>query len=267
MATARLCNHGAVTGANRDVLRVGTPENVGIGYDVAGLGSRMIAQLLDNLIVGLLLLLVTVAVAALFSSNDSRSVALTVLAAAGVDIFAYIGYFAGCEMVSGGRTPGKSANQLRVLDITGAAPRPGQLLVRNVARIVDVFLGLGVVVMFVNGHSRRIGDFLAGTVVVRVRPAVSFAAAAAPPPLLLRTPDAGPLIDGAHRLGERELGAISTLLGRPGLEPSLRARLAREMSTRLLDRLQLPPEAPERQWPAELFLERLYLQLEAQRSR
>jgi hypothetical protein len=135
-------------------------------------------------------------------------------------------------------------------------------LLRNVARIIDVVIGLGVVVMFWNRQSRRVGDLLAGTIVVRVQPAVSFAAAVSPPPVMLRTPDAGPVIDGVDRLGDRELSAIRTFLTRPGIEPPLRARLALDMTTRLLDRMQLPAAAPERQWPPELFLERLYLQLQ-----
>jgi uncharacterized RDD family membrane protein YckC len=262
-----LCNDDGVSGANHDTLRVGTSENVGIGYDIAGLGSRMIAQLLDTLIAGVLVGAVTVGIAGAVGSGDASTVALAVLAAAGTGILVYIGYFTVSELVSGGRTPGKTAGQLRVLDISGSAPRPAQLLVRNVARIVDVFLGVGVIVMFCNAHSRRIGDFLAGTVVVRVRPAIALASVVAPPPVMLRTPDAGPVIDGVDRFGDRELGAIRTFLARPGLEPPLRARLAGEISTRLLDRLELPPGAPERQWPAELFLERLYLQLLARGRR
>jgi uncharacterized RDD family membrane protein YckC len=256
-----------VSGANHDTLRVGTSENVGIGYAIAGLGSRMIAQMLDTLIAGLLVAVVGIAIAASVGSGDPGNLALAVLAVAGVSTVVYVGYFTISEMVSGGRTPGKAAGQLRVLDISGSAPRAAQLLVRNVARIVDVFLGVGVVVMFCNAHSRRIGDYLAGTVVVRVRPAMSLAAVAAPPPVLLRTPDAGPLIDGVDRFGDRELGAIRTFLSRPGLDPPLRARLAGDISSRLLDRLELPAGAPERQWPAELFLERLYLQLQARTRR
>ncbi|MGH7723559.1 MAG: RDD family protein [Candidatus Dormibacteria bacterium] len=248
--------------SQHDVLRVSTSDNVGIGYDIAGLGSRFIAQLLDSLIVGAIALVAVIAVNNAVSSSDPQNLVLGGLAAAGVALFVYVGYFTVCEVATGGRTPGKSAGQLRVLDTSGAAPTAAQLLLRNVARFVDVLLGLGVVVMFWNSQSRRIGDLLAGTVVVRVRPAVSFAAAVAPPPVLLRTPDAGPVIDGVERLGERELSAIRTLLARPGLEPPLRARLALDMSSRLLDRMQLPAAAPERQWPPELFLERLYLQLQ-----
>ncbi|MEO8897665.1 MAG: hypothetical protein ABI352_00420, partial [Candidatus Dormibacter sp.] len=95
----------------------------------------------------------------------------------------------------------------------------------------------------------------------------SFAAVVAPPPVMVRTPDAGPPIDGVDRLGDRELAAIRTFLSRPGLAPPLRARLAGDMSNRLLDRMQVPVNAPERQWAAELFLERLYLQLGARGSR
>lgn len=251
---------------SHDVLRVSTSDNVGIGYDIAGLGSRFIAQLLDSLIVGVIAFIVNIGVLGALSQTDTRDSVLAGLAAAGITLFVYIGYFTLCEVSTGGRTPGKSAGQLRVLDISGAAPTAGQLLLRNVARIVDVIAGLGVVVMFWNRQSRRIGDLLAGTIVVRVRPSLSLAAVVAPPPVMVRTPDAGPAIDGVDRLGERELSAIRTFLTRPGLEPPLRARLALDMTTRLLDRMQLPPAAPERQWPPELFLERLYLQLQARAS-
>jgi uncharacterized RDD family membrane protein YckC len=249
-----------------DVLRVSTSDNVGIGYDIAGLGSRFIAQLLDSLIVGVIAFIVDIGVLGIVSRSDTQDSVLAGLAAAGIALVVYVAYFTLCELSTGGRTPGKSAGQLRVLDISGSAPTAGQLLLRNLARVIDVIAGLGVVVMFWNRQSRRIGDLLAGTIVVRVRPTLSLSAVVAPPPVLLRTPDAGPAIDGVDRLGDRELSAIRTFLTRPGLEPPLRARLALDMTTRLLDRMQVPPAAPERQWPPELFLERLYLQLQARAS-
>ncbi len=249
--------------SQHDVLRVSTADNVGIGYDIAGLGSRFIAQLLDSLIVGVIALIVNIAVLGAINPSNAQDSLLAALAVGGITLFVYIGYFTLCEVSTGGRTPGKSAGQLRVLDISGGAPTSGQLLLRDLARIIDVLAGLGVVVMFWNRQSRRIGDLLAGTVVVRIRPTLSLAGMVAPPPVMLRTPDAGPAIDGVDRLGDRELTAIRTFLTRPGLEPPLRARLALDMSTRLLDRMQVPPAAPERHWPPELLLERLYLQLQS----
>ncbi len=253
--------------SHHDVLRVSTADNVGIGYDIAGLGSRIIAQLLDALIVGVIAIVVAMALVAVINPTDARNSVLAGLATAGVTLFVYVGYFTVCEVASGGRTPGKTAGRLRVLDVSGGAPTAGQLLLRNVARIVDVILGVGAIVMFWNSQSRRIGDLLAGTVVVRTREAVSLGAVASPPPVLLRTPDAGPAIDGIDRLGGPELDAVRTFLARPGMEPALRARLAREIGSRLLDRMHLAATAPERQWPPELFLERLYLQLQARATR
>jgi uncharacterized RDD family membrane protein YckC len=251
---------GVSTGYH-DMLRVSTSDNVGIGYDIAGLGSRTIAQIIDTLIVGVVILAVNIGLAGALGAGNVQDRPLLILAIAGVELFVYVGYFMACEMVTGGRTPGKAAGHLQVLDISGAAPTRGQLLIRNIARVVDI-LGVGVVVMFCSRHSRRVGDFLAGTVVVRVRPTAAFAAAGPPPPVMLRTPDAGPVIDGVDRLGGRELAAIRTFLSRPGLTPPLRARLAGDMAARLLDRMQMPAGAPERLWPPELFLERLYLQLQ-----
>ena len=243
------------------MLRVSTSDNVDIGYDIAGIGSRMIAQLIDTLIAGTAAFIAAAVVLAAFGAPSTDQGLLPPLAAGGVALLVYIGYFALCELSTGGRTPGKAAGQLRVLDLAGGAPTSAQLLLRNLARVVDTVLGVGIVVMFANRQSRRVGDLLAGTVVVRGRAPVSLAAVVAPPPVMLRTPDPGPGIDGVDRLGERELAAIRTFLTRPGIEPPVRARLAAEMSGRLFERLQLPLAAPERRWPPELFLERLYLQL------
>src|SRR5207237_293888 len=62
-------------------------------------------------------------------------------------------------------------------------------------------------------------------------------------------------------LGNAEWGALRTFLSRPGMAPDQRARLAAVIAERLCERLGLAPGAPERQWPPELLLERLYLQL------
>jgi hypothetical protein len=116
--------------------------------------------------------------------------------------------------------------------------------------------------MFFQPQCRRLGDLGAGTIVVRDRAMVTLAAAVAPPAIILRTPDAGPTIDGLDRIGTFERDALRVFLSRPGLNPKLRADLAGDISKRLLDRLGLPPGAPERLWPPELFIERVYLQLE-----
>jgi len=254
-----------VNSSQLDTISVKTSDNVTLGYSVAGLGSRLVAQILDNLIalpVTLVAILLYGAVASVFVTSAEG----TGFADAGAGFFAgfvYFGYFFVAEVVTGGKTPGKSAMGLRVIRVDGSAADFGALAVRNVLRIVDVGAVLiGIVIMFFQPQTRRLGDLGAGTIVVRDRAMVSLAAAVAPPPVILRTPDAGPPIDGLDRVGGFERDALRVFLSRPGLSPKLRADLAADIAKRLLDRLGLPPGAPERLWPPELFIERVYLQLD-----
>ena len=247
-----------------DTLRVQTADNVSLGYSIAGVGSRVAAQLVDNAVALTLVFLVLLAAGGVVSgASTGQGLAWGAGAAAAFAGFVYFGYFLVYEAVSGGRTLGKLALGLRVVRVDGSAPDFTAILVRNVVRIVDLGLfGIGIVVMFFHPLSRRLGDLAAGTVVVRERSSLSLATAAAPPPVILRTPDPGPCIDGIERLGAPEQNALRMFLSRAGLTPPLRARLAGDLAARLCERLQLPPSAPERMWPPELFIERLYLQLE-----
>jgi uncharacterized RDD family membrane protein YckC len=246
-----------MSAVQHDLLEIRTAENVGVGYDIAGLGSRILAFLLDLVVVSLILLVMELFLIALLPDGGAGAGLISV----GVAFFSITGYFVIAEATSAGRTPGKRALSLRVVRGDGGAPGAPEAVVRTLVRYVDLLFGIGLFFMFFDVRYRRLGDFAAGTVVVRER-----RAQALPPPptaLLLRTPDAGPAIDGLDALGAREAGALRTFLTRPGLSPEQRTRIAAQLAARLLDRLGLPANAPERQWPPELFVERLYLQLSA----
>jgi uncharacterized RDD family membrane protein YckC len=257
-----------VNSTQLDTISVKTADNVTLGYTIAGLGSRIVAQLLDNLVavpLTLVALLLFGAVASHFVTTNEGSA----FAAAADGLFAtfvYFGYFLVAEAVTAGRTPGKSAMGLRVIRVDGSSVDFAAVAVRNVIRVIDVGVVLiGLVVMFFQPQTRRLGDLAAGTIVVHERAPVSLAAAVAPPPVMLRTPDAGPAIDGLDRLGAFEQDALRVFLSRQGLTPALRAGLATDIARRLLDRLALPANAPERLWPPELLIERVYLQLDQRR--
>ncbi len=245
-----------------DIQKVRTADNVQIGYTVAGIPSRLLAFLVDMLLNLAVLAVAGIAASAIYSALGSSGGIAEALALTLFSLMFLVGhflYFAILEATSAGRTPGKRAMGLRVVRVDGSAPGLSEALVRNIARIADYFLAFGLFVAFFNQRSRRIGDLLAGTMVVRERTAVTQAQVLAP--VLLRTPDAGPGIDHLDRLGQHEYGVIRTFLSRPGLPPDQRARLALQIAQRLFERMELPAEAPERMWPPELFLERLYLQL------
>jgi uncharacterized membrane protein SpoIIM required for sporulation/uncharacterized RDD family membrane protein YckC len=156
-------------------VRVGTPEQVELGFEVADLGSRFLALLIDGLI-----LLSSVVALVLLGGWLARVLDLPPLLS-GVGMAALIlilflvtwGYFVYFEGFQGGRTPGKRWTGIRVihegsqpLTLRGAA-------IRNLVRVIDVqpvFTCLvGGVAMWVHPRTQRLGDMAAGTLVIRDR--------------------------------------------------------------------------------------------------
>lgn len=168
-------------GSPADVV-VSTPERVSFGYETAGLGTRFLAQAIDLLILGGTLsalgTLVVLGDGALAASLPRSSSELLAAGEVIVLLILGVGYFPVSEALWSGKTVGKLALRLRVVDARGGPVGVAQVLVRNIMRLVDflpIGYAVGVVVMFVSGHSQRLGDLAAGTLVVRERQAVGLA--------------------------------------------------------------------------------------------
>src|SRR5713101_6562761 len=149
-------------------LVVSTPERVSFDYQVAGLGTRGIAQILDLLIVTGILLAVFFFAAAAASATQSDTVA-TLIELFGSFVVVF-GYFWISEALFSGQTLGKRAFRLRVVGDRGEPLTWVQAGIRNVIRIVDFLpygYGVGMVVLFANGRGKRLGDLAAGTIVVK----------------------------------------------------------------------------------------------------
>ena len=81
----------------------------------------------------------------------------------------YWGYFAFFEAVWRGQTPGKRYVGIRVIKESGRPIDAFEAIGRNLMRGIDGlpgFYGVGLVCMMLNQQHRRLGDFVAGTVVV-----------------------------------------------------------------------------------------------------
>jgi uncharacterized RDD family membrane protein YckC len=159
---------------SNEVLNIDTPENVTFDYDVAGIGSRFLAALLDT---GLILIVqVAVLGTLIFVLSTVGSVeAFTELvgwALAVLGLLAFLlfwGYYIGFELLWNGQTPGKRWIGLRVIRVDGTPITASESIIRNLVRIIDLLpfaYGIGVVAMFINANSRRLGDITAGTIVV-----------------------------------------------------------------------------------------------------
>jgi uncharacterized RDD family membrane protein YckC len=153
-----------------------TPERVSLQYDIAGIGSRGAAAIVDTLIQFVSVLVLALGsfaagvVGALFGI---RGTALGVLMFA---LFAFAlfvimaGYFMLFEILWNGQTPGKRLVGVRVMRENGYPIRPVDSVIRNLVRIVDWLpglYGLGVLTMLLNKRSKRLGDFASGTIVIR----------------------------------------------------------------------------------------------------
>lgn len=148
-------------------LVVATPERVSFDYQVAGLGTRAIAQILDLLIIAAILVAVAFAAGAFAVVGSNTVASLVGLLGSFVAIF---GYFWVSEALWSGQTIGKRVFHLRAVGDRGEPMTFGQAGIRNVVRIVDFLpyaYGVGMVVLFANGRGKRLGDLAAGTVVVK----------------------------------------------------------------------------------------------------
>ncbi|HEX8091683.1 MAG TPA: RDD family protein [Blastocatellia bacterium] len=158
-----------------DELVIETPERVELHYVLANVGNRFLAAAIDHLIqAGLILAVVILAGAAtgwrLIALMSAWAAALSVLA-----VFAiYWGYFVVFETLWSGQTPGKRIMRLRVVREDGRPVRFFEVFVRNLLRLALDFqpfpsYAVGVISIIFSARSKRVGDFVAGTVVVKER--------------------------------------------------------------------------------------------------
>ncbi len=143
-------------------------DNIPLTLPVAGVGSRALAATLDYVLVALLAVLWLFTALFAGSQLDGRvggawAVAIVII---GLFLLGY-GYFVGVEVLTGGRSFGKWALALQVVSRDGGRASVGALFLRNVVRTLDLLVGVWF--MLLDPLSRRLGDRLAGTLVVHTR--------------------------------------------------------------------------------------------------
>ena len=239
-----------------DYLSIATPENVAFGYDIAGLGSRFLAALVDTLIILVLQILVNVTVILivvnvfdvhLFDGDLDQSVAWA-LAVMSLIAFAFFwGYYIFFELLWNGQSPGKRLIGLRVIRKDGTPITLTESIVRNLIRLIDflpAYYGIGVVAMFVDGQSRRLGDMAAGTLVVRDRAAITLESLSDGNPSPVEAASGGEAAASGwpvERLSSRDLEMAEEFLRRRDSLPN-RVTLASQILLALYRQMALPPE-------------------------
>jgi uncharacterized RDD family membrane protein YckC len=229
-----------------NTLRIRTPEGVTFALPLAGPVSRLLAWLVDAFLVMAGASLLTVGLSLLGLVLNDLATALLLLAWFLAPL-AYTGFF---EWRWRGQTPGKRAFRLRVVDAEGLRLAPGQILLRNLLRAVDILPGLylvGGVACLLSRRHQRLGDLAANTVVVRLP--------------RLADPDLTPVLAGrfnslrpyphlAARLRQRTPAtvadlALQALLRRDELAPEARVTLFADLAEHFRRAVEFPSEATD----------------------
>lgn len=227
-------------------VTVRTPESIAFQYDLAGLGSRFLAVFVDLLIqLGLIALFfwglfsiakhtsTTAAVthSAAYRFGESLGVALVIF----IVFVVFYGYFILFETFWSGQTPGKKLLGIRVVRDGGFPLDFGGSAVRNLVRIGEQIAGfyfVSAVSTLLSSENKRIGDFAAGTIVVRE-------SRVAAPTSWQEALSASDAARSSAYLTDDERSTVAAFLARrPSMAPANRRAIAAQLAA------QLRPRAP-----------------------
>jgi uncharacterized RDD family membrane protein YckC len=150
-------------------IKITTPENIEVEYTLAGLGSRTGAALIDMIIQGVMILILGIALLfigyfspGLFEEYYGWIIGGTLLVIA---LISY-GYFITMELSMNGMTPGKKVFRIRTIRNNGQPITIKHSAIRNLFRVFLDAFGIGIVLIFLTKEHKRVGDFVASTIVV-----------------------------------------------------------------------------------------------------
>jgi uncharacterized RDD family membrane protein YckC len=161
-----------------------TPENIRIAYEPAGLGTRFVAWIIDQILLWLLMAGLGILFLLVFAPLSSAIARVLNELARGmssgqapdvpfyfVGVFVLISglgsflYYGLSELLMRGQTIGKRNVSIRVVRDEGFSLDASSILIRNLFRVIDHIPILWIVPLL-SSKSQRLGDMVAGTVIV-----------------------------------------------------------------------------------------------------
>jgi len=146
-----------------DQFQIETAQNISINQNVAHLGDRMLAYLIDSFIIVAYSILIILLVVTLELDNGDLWALYLLL---GLPAFLY---YVLLETFNNGKTVGKSVMKIRVVKLDGSRPNFASYFIRWILRVLDVVLtsgGVAVFIILIKGTGQRVGDIAAGTTVI-----------------------------------------------------------------------------------------------------
>lgn len=241
------------------ILTTATSEGVTLRQEIADAGSRTAAGIVDLTILALFTLLFFLTMASIAQADPSGAGRVILMGIAGGYLFVLIGYHVLFHHFAGGRTPGKMLVGIRVVSVDGYPPSFLALVLRGLVWVVEIVLWLpvpiGLYVIAFTPRRQRLGDLVAGTVVVRAQ------VRAAPVEPWPRETWSGlaerqlPLTTLAlARLDAADVELLRELITRPTLMPEERRRLFVDVARHYAQTLELGEFQDARVFLRELYL-------------
>ncbi|MEM9981709.1 MAG: RDD family protein, partial [Bacteroidota bacterium] len=153
-------------------IRIETTQNVYIEYELASIGDRILATIIDSIIVWSYIIIWVIILISLADSNTFNGTEDIWLIMIFIGILLpYLLYDLVSEIFMNGQTIGKKQRNIKVIRTDGNQPTINNYLLRWLLRPIDMVFygGLAVVVISANGRGQRLGDIAAGTTVIKVR--------------------------------------------------------------------------------------------------
>lgn len=223
-------------------ITIVTPENVRIEYELAGLASRGGAAIIDSLLQGLLLAVIMAIriLLTVYNKWPGTSWANALLVIAGFIL--WYGYYVYFESTWNGQTPGKRYARMRTVREGGMPVDFASAAIRNLVRVVDMLpfaYLIGMLSILFSGKNKRLGDYAAGTLVVKERgewmPDISDHKQQ--PQLNIESPEAD-LVRNIEMVTPDDFEAVKRFVERKAeLQASVREQLAAKMAAPLMAKL------------------------------
>jgi uncharacterized RDD family membrane protein YckC len=156
-----------------NTVAITTTQNVDIEYETANIGDRILAVIVDYLILSGYYLAMGVISYFLTKAGITPGTAFFIIVFA-VPVFLYDLL---CEIFLNGQSFGKRIRRIKVIKFDGSQPSIGDYVIRWLFRLIDISVLFGAVAMItiaINGKGQRLGDIAAGTTVVRIKKSAGF---------------------------------------------------------------------------------------------
>lgn len=230
-------------------IRIRTSQNIDIDYEVASVGDRILAWVVDyGIFMGvfyalyMIVILFFLTVFQGLATGSGIPVGLIVVIVIYTLVYSFYDLVA--EIFFNGQSIGKYAIKIRVVSLNGARPTIGQFFLRWMFRLLDIALTGGIAAIIsiaVSEKKQRIGDMIAGTTVIKTKPRTELNE------LFFLSPDEEyePLFPSVNNLSDADITLVHEIIS--NFKTTRNSQLVYDMAMRIKDHLgiEIPKDMNE----------------------